>query len=274
MENPRRLSKPPSRASTSFSSHLSSAFNSVKARSSGSLQRTPSAPALPGSSHSARSADSHQRFQSFSHPHQPFTSSSSTSLDRSTAKGTSPLLHQQGYYPSSLAESPIEFDAQEQLPQVGHTLDLTPGANPATLALPTVMESSKNSSRNTLRRAPPPPLSYASSEHGPHKTTPSGTPLLRQSMSFSGADKGLPGNMSPSRVPDEHNMLKSSNSVRKKTGFSSFMNSMLGSPKRVEISSPSNPVHVTHVGFNFVTGEFTVRFIQVIWRRYKLMLIQ
>ncbi|KAF8464361.1 kinase-like domain-containing protein [Kalaharituber pfeilii] len=35
------------------------------------------------------------------------------------------------------------------------------------------------------------------------------------------------------------------------------MNSMLGSPKRVEISSPSNPIHVTHVGFNFVTGEFT-----------------
>lgn len=44
----------------------------------------------------------------------------------------------------------------------------------------------------------------------------------------------------------------------KKGGFSKFVNSVLGSPKRVEISKPSNPVHLTHVGFNFVTGEFTV----------------
>ncbi|RPB20937.1 Pkinase-domain-containing protein [Terfezia boudieri ATCC MYA-4762] len=76
-------------------------------------------------------------------------------------------------------------------------------------------------------------------------------------MSFSAADKGFPANLSPGRLPDEHNLLKITNSVRKKTGFSNFMNSMLGSPRRVEISSPSNPVHVTHVGFNFVTGEFT-----------------
>ena len=264
MENPRRLRlpkpPPPSRASTSFSSHLSSAFNSVKARrSSGSLQRTPSAPALPGSSHSARSADSSQRFQSFSHRHQPFTSSSSTSLDRSATKGSSPLLQQQGYYTSLLAESPIEFHAQEQHIQAGHTQH---GAkSPTTIAPPTVMESSKNSARqSTLRRAPPPPLNYPPSEHGSSTSTASGTPLLRQSMSFSTADKGFPGNMSPGRLPEEHNLLKSSNSVRKKTGFSNFMNNMLGSPKRVEISSPSNPVHVTHVGFNFVTGEFTVRF--------------
>ena len=268
MENPRRLklTKPlSSRASTSFSSHLSSAFNSVKARSSGSLQRTPSAPALPGSSHSARSADSYQRFQSFSHRHQPFSSSSSTSLDR--PKGSSPLLQQQGYYASSLAESPIEFHAQEQHLQAGHILHRTLGAkSPTTIQPPTVMESSKNSARqSTLRRAPPPPLNYPPSEHGSSASTASGTPLLRQSMSFSTADKGFPGNLSPGRLPDEHNLLKTSNSIRKKTGFSSFMNSMLGSPKRVEISSPSNPVHVTHVGFNFVTGEFTVRFNRLLW---------
>lgn len=264
MENPRRLTKPsPSaRASASLSSHLSSAFNSVKARSSGSLQRTPSAPALPRSSHSARSADSHQRFQSFSHRQQPFTSSSATSLDRSTTKGTSPLQQQQGYYPSSLAESPIEFTAQQQHLQLGYTLDLTLGVNPTSTSTHKIMESSKNAARNTLRRGPPPPLSYTPSEQG---STTSGTPLLRQSMSFSAAGGGGPGNMSPGRVPDEHNLLKSSNSVRKKTGFTNFMNSMLGSPRRVEISSPSNPVHVTHVGFNFVTGEFTVRYIRSIW---------
>ena len=46
---------------------------------------------------------------------------------------------------------------------------------------------------------------------------------------------------------------------KKKSGFSSFMNSVLGSPRNVKISAPENPVHVTHVGFDNETGQFTVR---------------
>lgn len=45
---------------------------------------------------------------------------------------------------------------------------------------------------------------------------------------------------------------------RKKSGLSSLMNSLVGSPRRPAISAPENPVHVTHVGFNYDTGEFTV----------------
>lgn len=33
----------------------------------------------------------------------------------------------------------------------------------------------------------------------------------------------------------------------------------LSTQKRVEISSPYDPVHLTHVGFNQETGEFTVK---------------
>ncbi|EGD86785.1 STE/STE20/PAKA protein kinase [Trichophyton rubrum D6] len=44
---------------------------------------------------------------------------------------------------------------------------------------------------------------------------------------------------------------------RKKTGFSNFVNSMLGSPRNIKISAPENPVHVTHVGFDNQTGQFT-----------------
>ena len=36
-----------------------------------------------------------------------------------------------------------------------------------------------------------------------------------------------------------------------------FMSDLLGSNKRVEISTPYDPVHLTHVGFNTSTGEFT-----------------
>jgi hypothetical protein len=45
---------------------------------------------------------------------------------------------------------------------------------------------------------------------------------------------------------------------RKKSGFSNFMNSVLGSPRRINISNPENPVHVTHVGYDNETGQFTV----------------
>lgn len=43
----------------------------------------------------------------------------------------------------------------------------------------------------------------------------------------------------------------------KKASFSSFVSSMLGSPRHVKISSPENPVHVTHVGYDNQTGQFT-----------------
>ncbi|OLL25753.1 Serine/threonine-protein kinase SMU1 [Neolecta irregularis DAH-3] len=39
--------------------------------------------------------------------------------------------------------------------------------------------------------------------------------------------------------------------------FGSLMNSVLGQQKKVEISTPYDPVHLTHVGFDFNTGEFT-----------------
>ena len=46
--------------------------------------------------------------------------------------------------------------------------------------------------------------------------------------------------------------------LKKKSGFSSFMNNIVGSPRRPAISAPENPVHVTHVGYDQETGEFTV----------------
>lgn len=44
---------------------------------------------------------------------------------------------------------------------------------------------------------------------------------------------------------------------RKKSGFSKFVNNVLGSP-RPNISSPTQPVHLTHVDYDNVTGQFIV----------------
>ncbi|KAA1124177.1 hypothetical protein PGTUg99_031676 [Puccinia graminis f. sp. tritici] len=40
-------------------------------------------------------------------------------------------------------------------------------------------------------------------------------------------------------------------------GFVSSVNDLLSNQKKVEVSAPYNPVHLTHVGFNSNTGEFT-----------------
>ena len=66
------------------------------------------------------------------------------------------------------------------------------------------------------------------------------------------------GTMSPKRVSaDVSQQLKPLRAQRKKSGFSSFVNSMLGSPRQIRISAPENPTHITHVCFNEETGQFT-----------------
>lgn len=62
----------------------------------------------------------------------------------------------------------------------------------------------------------------------------------------------------PKRYSDETKESKLPSVLRKKTGFSGFMNSLVGSPKKPIISAPENPVHVTHVGYDSATGQFTV----------------
>lgn len=63
--------------------------------------------------------------------------------------------------------------------------------------------------------------------------------------------------ISPKRYSDESKDPKQG-MMRKKSGFSGFINSMgIGSPRGVKISAPENPVHVTHVGYDNKTGQFT-----------------
>ncbi|GJE90948.1 Pkinase-domain-containing protein [Phanerochaete sordida] len=45
--------------------------------------------------------------------------------------------------------------------------------------------------------------------------------------------------------------------TKSKKGMFNFMSDLLNTSKRIEISTPYDPVHLTHVGFNSSTGEFT-----------------
>jgi p21-activated kinase 1 len=69
--------------------------------------------------------------------------------------------------------------------------------------------------------------------------------------------RGEPSGMrSPKqRYSDESRESKAN---KKKSGFSNFVNNLVGTQRKPTISAPENPVHVTHVGYDQETGEFTV----------------
>lgn len=241
----RRLTKNPPKVG--MSPHFVSQGNSsTKNWATGSIQRTPSAPILPRSTY----GKSHHRTPTS--PNLQAFSSSSSSLEQT--RNPSPLLQQEGF--RQLGDTPIQ-----QFSTLGISSRPVSGRlSGESTSGGSSLESSNR--RNTFRRAPPPPLSHSHAE----MATTAARPQLRQSTSFTMGEKGGPspsppkaytnsGAMSPKRNSEE---VKPPPSGKSKGGFSKFMNSMLGSPKRVEISHPTNPVHVTHVGFNFVTGEFTV----------------
>lgn len=62
----------------------------------------------------------------------------------------------------------------------------------------------------------------------------------------------------PKRYSDETGVPAKPPNTRKKSGFSGFVNSLVGSQKKPMISAPENPIHVTHVGYDSSTGQFTV----------------
>jgi p21-activated kinase 1 len=53
------------------------------------------------------------------------------------------------------------------------------------------------------------------------------------------------------------NRSRSGTTTKSKKGMLGFMSEFLNQSKRPEISTPYDPVHLTHVGFNSSTGEFT-----------------
>ncbi|KAK5113276.1 hypothetical protein LTR62_003613 [Meristemomyces frigidus] len=112
---------------------------------------------------------------------------------------------------------------------------------------------------STLLRPTPRP---SSSTHGTSLEPANPAVRLSQSLAATGRKmddipqqrSGLNGLVNPrQRYSDEQQ--KESKVLKKKSGFSSFFN--LSSPRRPAISAPENPVHVTHVGYDQETGEFT-----------------
>ena len=230
-------------------------------RSSASIQRTPSAPVYPRSYGPASNSAARHRAPTSPIPGAAYASSSSSSERQ--VSGPSPMLSSSEFSPQSdsLAASPFQprhsppvangrlSDDLIISPVSPHTNPISPDAKPV------------SSYQKLVHRPPPPAMS---------QTTPNSfmtTPTLRQSASFSSGDRPMETtpvraetDLSPTskRYSDETRDSKASTLLRKKSGFSSLMNSMRSSPRRINISEPVNPIHVTHVGYDNETGQFTV----------------
>lgn len=68
---------------------------------------------------------------------------------------------------------------------------------------------------------------------------------------------------SPRAHSDEYGSAKSDKSIFGKfvSGMAKGLGSSSSKKEKMEISTPYDPVHLTHVGFNYHTGEFTVQFL-------------
>ncbi|KAG9121932.1 signal transducing kinase of the PAK [Ceratobasidium sp. 392] len=128
--------------------------------------------------------------------------------------------------------------------------------------------------RNSLHKPRPPPKTSVTPN-----THPTGPPPPRPSRANTATLNDYPAQPFSDPAPgpdpyyDEPDMLsptkdvpppsafgtrsRSGTTTKGKKSMFSFMDSFLTAQKKPEISTPYDPVHLTHVGFNSSTGEFT-----------------
>ena len=87
-------------------------------------------------------------------------------------------------------------------------------------------------------------------DEGPHSSHPILNPIVGY-----GSTPQLPSSFTANGTGTTR--ARSATVTKGKKGMLGFVSDLLGSTKRVEISTPYDPVHLTHVGFNTSTGEFT-----------------
>ncbi|OJD10596.1 STE/STE20/PAKA protein kinase [Emergomyces pasteurianus Ep9510] len=244
----------------------SSSWSLRKQSSTTSLQRHPSAPVYPRSH--AGSSREHLRTKSNAF------GSSSSSLEHHSARH-SPVLNTAPTSDFGASSSNISVQPHPQYsPRLSYTdqnSDDLIGSPFDARTMLNALDSLKQVGQSQPSNRPPLVHSYS--------TCPdprSVKPALRQSASFT----STPQSMDPFPPPAAEDGASTSSAKRysdesgsgggggggggsrlslsrRKTGFSNFMNSMLGSPRNIKISAPENPVHVTHVGYDNETGQFT-----------------
>lgn len=235
-------------SSTSFSSRILRSHQSTT-----SLKRTPSAPVYPRSSHSG------SRDHSRSRSNAQFPGSSSSSLEQ-TSGGPSPSHDESTGFFSGLASRARNRNSNRY--SYHETDEIT--APYETRGMLSALD--ENSAETTEPHSLKKPVLRS------HYTSPPdtrGRHSLRQSASFTTLgqrkmDHDQFAHREIERAPDgdKRNSDDGNGSSvprarhDRKTSFSRFVEKFRPSSS-VKISAPENPVHVTHVGYDNQTGQFT-----------------
>lgn len=252
------VKKHPSHSYTRSSSGLDDSQSLGSKRSSQSLRRAPSAPPVRSPANNYASSSSSPRHPAVSQ----WPSNASPALSQgdflatahpaSTTASHSAPAHR----PDRLSDTHPRRESREQSDDLlGAPFD---GA-----AILSRIESTKYASPQTSSQRSP--VSPALNKTIVDKRFVS--PALRPSRSFGNMEPAISeknhagrapeaGVTGPKRYSDEGKESKPL-ILRKKSGFSGFVTSLVGSQKKPIISAPENPVHVTHVGYDSSTGQFT-----------------
>lgn len=226
-----------------------------KPQSQAALQRAPSAPSpYPRSATASQSAHFHQRTQS------SVFGSSTSSLERISG-APSPLVPSSDYFPPAANN----HRGPQALPLTPHTSDDRHNdligapfdASGLLLSFQTTGmgaaqdEPRQQSSQGTQNNISP-DLRYHPLRNS-QTINPGGIAMMEVTP-----PKSENGILSPKRFSGDGQNTKPAGPLRKKSGFSTFVNNMLGSPRTIKISAPENPMHMIHVGYDNQTGQFTV----------------
>ncbi|KAG5982221.1 Serine/threonine-protein kinase mst20 [Claviceps digitariae] len=252
------VKKHPSHSHSRSSSNFDDCHSLGSQRSFQSLRRAPSAPPPRSSANNYRSLNSSPRQPADSQ----WSSNASPAIPQHGFPATSSSTPTYGSH-SDLAHRPIRLSDSSTRRESSEKSDDLLGAPFDGAAILSRIESTKYTSTPTSVQ--PSPVAPA-----PHKFVTDKrfvSPVLRSSRSFGNMDPTISEKFhddtapetivtGPKRYSDETKEVKPP-MLRKKSGFSGFVTSLVGSQKKPVISAPENPVHVTHVGYDSSTGQFT-----------------
>ncbi|KAG9041315.1 signal transducing kinase of the PAK [Tulasnella sp. UAMH 9824] len=122
-------------------------------------------------------------------------------------------------------------------------------------------QSTETSSPYSSKQSYPPPRPPRNHAANLSDILPSGqTSGRRLSSPQAAADQLILPSLDPGDSPPPsptRSRSRSSTSGKNKKGMLSLMSDFLSTSKRPEISTPYDPVHLTHIGFNSSTGRYT-----------------
>ncbi|KAL5604429.1 hypothetical protein BROUX41_002401 [Berkeleyomyces rouxiae] len=123
--------------------------------------------------------------------------------------------------------------------------------------LPLPKSQPQTPTAHTPSPPPPPPPAKTSKHLSISQLRASAVPRLSRKMSEKRS--GDSPVLAAKRLSDEtkENGTGRPSVTRMKSGFSGFMSGLVGNTKKPLISAPENPVHVTHVGYDSNSGQFT-----------------